>query len=143
MVCAIHSFPYGAIYRRAGSAAGAAAPPRRELRVRAGLQGKEIALTILGCTIFHLLGLLVEIVLNQRFGLLVLTPAMAVLLPMAVGVPAFSQKGLEIAFVTALTVGTLQIGYLLGAGILISYAVARIGGLRSRAEPHPARRTAY
>jgi hypothetical protein len=68
--------------------------------------------------IFILLGLLVGTVLGQRFRVLVLVPAMAVLLPMAIGVAAFSQKGLEtIALVTALTVGTLQIGYLLGVGV--------------------------
>jgi hypothetical protein len=99
---------------------------------------------MLECIIFTLLGLLVGTVLGQRFRVLVLVPAMAVLLPMAIGVAAFSHQGLEtIALLTALTVGTLQIGYLLGVAVRHSLATARIGGLRSRAEPHPARRSAY
>jgi hypothetical protein len=98
---------------------------------------------MLECIMLSLLGLLVGIVLGQRFRVLVLVPAMAVLLPTAIGVAALSHQGLEtIALLTALAVGALQIGYLLGVGIRHSLAAARIGGLRSRAEPHPARRTA-
>jgi hypothetical protein len=84
-------------------------------------------------------------VLGQRFRVLILVPAMAVLLPMAIGVATFSRQGLETTvLLTALTVGTLQIGYLLGVCFRYSLAAARIGGLRSRGGPLPARRpTAY
>jgi predicted neutral ceramidase superfamily lipid hydrolase len=105
------------------------------------LHRQQAALAMLECIIFSLLVMLVGIVLGQRFRVLILVPGVAVLLPIAIGVATFSHEGLGTTLLLAvLTVGTLQIGYLLGVGFRYALVAARIGGLRSRGGPQPARR---
>jgi hypothetical protein len=95
---------------------------------------------------FPLLSLLAGMVLGQRFRVLVLVPAMAVVLPIAIGAAAASHQGLgTIVLLGTLSVASLQIGYLLGVGIRHALAGARISGLRSRAVSglNPVRRAAH
>jgi len=95
---------------------------------------------------FVLISLLVGMVLGQRFKVLVLVPAIAVWLPVAIGVGiAHSEELGPTVLLAALAVASLQIGYLVGVGIRYSLAAARASGLRTASLPgsQPARRAAH
>jgi predicted neutral ceramidase superfamily lipid hydrolase len=95
---------------------------------------------------FVLISLLAGMVLGQRFRVLVLIPATAILLPVAVGagIAHYDAMG-PIMLLAALAVGSLQIGYLAGIGIRYSLAAARTGALRTGPLPvsSTARRIAH
>jgi hypothetical protein len=81
---------------------------------------------------FALISLLGGMVLGQRFKVLALVPAIAVSLPVAIGVGIAHSDGFgRTVLLAALAVASLQIGYLLGVAIRYSLAAARTSGLRT------------
>jgi ABC-type proline/glycine betaine transport system permease subunit len=91
-----------------------------------------------------LLSFLSGTVLGMRFKVLVLLPAIACALPIALAV-GNRQPGIgSVALVSAATVACLQIGYSAGIAIRRSLAAARMSGrrktslARSQALPHNA-----
>ena len=79
-----------------------------------------------------LLSFLTGTVLGMRFKVLVLLPAIACELPIALAVGIFRQPGLvSVTLVSAAAIACLQIGYLAGIAIRHSLAAARMSGRRS------------
>ena len=75
---------------------------------------------------FALLMFLIGMVLGLRFKVLVLVPAMAGLVPIALAIATHREHGLaSVIIVSAATVACLQVGYI--AGIAICYSA---GGMR-------------
>jgi hypothetical protein len=67
----------------------------------------------------------------MRFRVLVLVPAIACALPMAVAAGILRQQSLgSVTLVSAATIACLQIGYLAGIAIRHSLAAARLSGRR-------------
>ena len=74
-----------------------------------------------------LLSLLIGAVLGMRFKVLVLVPAIAGALPIAVALEIFRQQSLtSIILASAATVALLQIGYLAGIAVHRGLATARL-----------------
>jgi hypothetical protein len=81
---------------------------------------------------FALMCLLAGMVLGQRFKVLVLVPAMAASLPVAIGLGISGHGGVgPVMLLAALAMASLQIGYLAGVGIRHALAAARISELQS------------
>ena len=93
-----------------------------------------------------LLSLLTGMVLGMRSKVLILVPATACAVPIAIaiGVESYNAFGLVLLLVAAAVV-SLQIGYLAGVRIRYALAVARIGSLHHapNASSQTARRVAH
>jgi hypothetical protein len=85
-----------------------------------------------------LISLLMGMVLGQRFKVLVLVPALAFVLVVAVGAGVARVQGLwPTALMAAGAVASLQIGYLGGTGLRHVIAAARISKLRTAFQGGP------
>lgn len=85
-------------------------------------------------------------VLGQRCKVLMLLPAIACVLPVAIGVGVAQSGNLWPTLMTVVAaIASLQIGYLAGMGVRYALAVARLRELRrsSLAGSHPVRRPAH
>jgi len=96
-------------------------------------------------TILTLLSLLTGMVLGLRFKVLVLLPAIACVLFIAVSMAVARGEILWPALMATAGTASLQIGYLAGVGIRYFLAASRMSGLRSGslANSPPARRAAH
>jgi hypothetical protein len=95
---------------------------------------------------FGLISLLTGMVLGQRFKVLAVVPAIAASLLAAIGFGIVHSEGLgRTVLLAALTVASLQIGYLVGVAIRYSLAAAGTSGLRSAASQvsQPTRHAAH
>jgi hypothetical protein len=95
---------------------------------------------------FALISLLAGMVLGQRFKVLAVVPAMAAWLLVAIGFGiAFSEGFGRTVLLAALSVASLQIGYLAGVAIRYSLAATRTSGLRTASvnSPQPTRHAAH
>jgi hypothetical protein len=83
-----------------------------------------------------LLSFLIGAVLGMRFKVLVLVPAIAGTLPIAVAVEISHQQGLaSIILVSAATVALVQIGYLAGIAVHRRLATGRISAREGSSLP--------
>jgi hypothetical protein len=83
-----------------------------------------------------LLSFLIGAVLGMRFKVLVLVPAIAGTLPIAVAIEISHQQGLaSIILVSAATVALVQIGYLAGIAVHRGLATARISAREGSSLP--------
>jgi hypothetical protein len=81
---------------------------------------------------FALVSSLVGMVLGQRFKVLVLLPAMAISLLLAIGTGlAHGERVGPIMLLAVAALASLQIGYLAGVGVRHSLAATRMSGLRT------------
>jgi hypothetical protein len=93
---------------------------------------------------FGLISLLAGMVLGQRFKVLVVVPAIAAWLLVAIGYGIASDGGPgPTMLLAALAVASLQIGYLSGVAIRYTLSAARASGLRSTSVSQPTRRAAH
>jgi len=94
--------------------------------------------------IVALLSLLTGAVLGMRFKVLVLLPAIAAVLPIALGAGIVRDHAFGPAMLIGVAaVASLQIGYLAGVGVRHALAVARLRGLRGASVGSPVRRPAH
>lgn len=78
-----------------------------------------------------ILALLTGMVLGMRFKVLILVPAIACVLPIALGVGIVRDHAFGPATLIAVAaVASLQIGYLVGVGIRYALVAARLSGRR-------------
>jgi hypothetical protein len=86
--------------------------------------------------------LLLGVVLGQRFTVLILAPAMAIALVLAIGAGmARADTVLWIVLMAAATVISLQFGYLIGTGIRVVTRAGRLPAISLTGSPstrHPA-----
>jgi hypothetical protein len=93
-----------------------------------------------------LVSLLMGMVVAQRFGVLILVPFTLLALIVAIGSGIARAESLWTVFATAaVAITSVQIGYLLGAGVHHVLLVARASRLHSGSLPSalPPRRTAH
>ena len=86
--------------------------------------------------IFAVISMLIGMVLGQRFKVLVLLPAVAIVLPLTIAMEvARADPPGPIALISIAVIASLQIGYLVGTGIRHFVVAARASRRRGTAFP--------